>query len=577
MTHAIGVVFELEGGDSMKGYLAVLAAGIVGLSVLPARGSEFSVLDGDYANPDNWTPVGVPGSAGQETNNAHIASAGPSATATYATNATFATSGRLVVGLGAGADVLNMTGNAGTLAFGGNDLDRANYVGVDGGRGTLNLLAGTLLTATNGYLRVGSNGNAATGIVNVAVGGALHARSWLALGSRSVGGYQRGTLNIRGGTVVVGGQLRLGWLSASATGVVDLAGGSLTVSNMTYMNFGGGSGRLKVRGDSQVRFQDLVLQGSDVKSGLQAPTGAGTIHAVVTNGLFAPITCRNLFLNAGPNANWNVWWPNSVGGSHLVVDVAGAEPPLGAAWDLIAYSGALRGAMFDVGTLFDDGAGRHFSVDYGSGANSRVRLTRVEPLADGDVLAVDFSSAGGSAATYNVFTAVGTLGPGAVVKYGSGVPAGDVTLTLAAAGGVGFNNDGAANLWPGTAADPYYVNEADDIVYAGTSITLTARGLDDAFLYTVRVCSLIGNNGTAEERFTVTDGAVLRSVTQTRGARWGAASLAASGMVFEGVATDGAGSLVLTVSRVNSNVFLNAVTIEAHAPVVRTGTLLLVR
>jgi len=187
-------------------------------------------------------------------------------------------------------------------------------------------------------------------------------------------------------------------------------------------------------------------------------------------------------------------------------------------------------------------------------------------LKAGDAIAVDISTAGGSATNFNVIgTSGGSLLPGTVIDYHDGAPRSGVSIALAAA--VGLNNDPAANNWGGTAADPYYVAEADDIAFK-VPISLTFSGLDGSLSYNARVYALIGDNGHVMDTITVTDGAGTQSDARTRGARWAAATLEEAGGVFESLQTDGSGNIVITC-----NEFFNAVVLE----VLPSGTVFIVR
>lgn len=192
------------------------------------------------------------------------------------------------------------------------------------------------------------------------------------------------------------------------------------------------------------------------------------------------------------------------------------------------------------------------------------------PIASGDVIAVDLSTGGGAATNYNPFNANGAIGTGSVVRLSDNATVDGVSLTFAGAGG--FNNDGNADSWAGTGADPYYTGFADDISFGGTQ-TLTYIGLDPTLKYNVRVYSLIGNNGATRETFTVTDGAGTTGIANLRrDTRWNAATLEAGGTVFNGVSTDASGNIAVSTTPVDSNAFLNAVTLEAVTPVIAYGT-----
>ncbi len=193
-------------------------------------------------------------------------------------------------------------------------------------------------------------------------------------------------------------------------------------------------------------------------------------------------------------------------------------------------------------------------------------------LAPGDAIAVDFSSAGGSATNFNVFsgsastsTVNSTIPVSSVIRHSNGSTVDGVSINFAGLT-TGFNDEANANNWPGTGADPYYVTAADDLAFeTGTGgLTLTFSGLNSSYDYRVRVYSLISNNGGRTNIFTVTDGAVFQTVTNSNGTRWNAATLEAANMVFT-VSPNGSNNIVLTVTDNDGshNVsFLNAVVLE---------------
>ncbi len=195
------------------------------------------------------------------------------------------------------------------------------------------------------------------------------------------------------------------------------------------------------------------------------------------------------------------------------------------------------------------------------------------PLAPGDAIAVDFSSAGGSATNFNVFsgtvatsTVNSTITAGSVIRYSNGSTVDGVSLNFAGLT-TGFNDEANSNNWPGTGSDPYYVAAADDLAFETNStggLTLTFSGLNSSYDYRVRVYSLISNNGGRTNIFTVTDGAVFQAVTNSNGTRWNAANLEAANMVFT-VSPNASNNIVLTVTDNDGshNVsFLNAVVLE---------------
>jgi hypothetical protein len=172
-----------------------------------------------------------------------------------------------------------------------------------------------------------------------------------------------------------------------------------------------------------------------------------------------------------------------------------------------------------------------------------------EDLAVGDVIAVDLSSVGGSAAKYNIMDfGNGSLAAGSVVKYADGVTIADqVSVTLDNV----YNNGGddGGSTWAGTAADAYYDSDADDIVYNAPQnpITVTFTGLDDALSYNARVYAIYddGNGGT--DTYTVTNGAEVATSVMARADRMASATLEEAGGVFRAISTDGNGTIQVGV------------------------------
>ncbi len=211
-------------------------------------------------------------------------------------------------------------------------------------------------------------------------------------------------------------------------------------------------------------------------------------------------------------------------------------------------------AFFDV---TDAVVGDRFTVQGVSGAGGYATHQIVTwdaitaPIQDGDVIKLDFSDGGdgdgGSLADWNQTTnAVAPIPAGSVVRHGDGSVIAGVGITFSGGGG-GYNNDGAAGNWPGTADDPYYILAADDIYFGPGPLTTTFTGLDTSLTYNVRISNLIGNNAGATELFTVTDGAGTQTLSALRGDRWAAATLEAGGSVFTGLSPDALGNLSVTV------------------------------
>jgi len=187
-------------------------------------------------------------------------------------------------------------------------------------------------------------------------------------------------------------------------------------------------------------------------------------------------------------------------------------------------------------------------------------------IVGGDVLKLDLSNSGdgdgGSLADWNQLSTNGTIADGSVIRHGDGAVVSGVTITLA--GRNGNNNDSRAGNWPGMAGDPYYIPAADDLVYSWPApylLTVTFGGLDDALSYNTRVYSLI-NETLPPIDVGVTDGGgtILRTGLN-RQTLYNTAPLS-SDLIFNGVATDGSGNIVVTVGS-TGGVSMEAVVLEA--------------
>ena len=197
-------------------------------------------------------------------------------------------------------------------------------------------------------------------------------------------------------------------------------------------------------------------------------------------------------------------------------------------------------------------------------ATITVNVTESQKLVAGDVIAIDLSAAGGSATNYNVINiSGGSVAAGSVTNL-NGQTRSDVSATLSSV--VGFNNDGFAGNWPGTASDTYYETAADDICFAPGSISLSFAGLDDSLLYNVRVYNLLSGQDAVIQTTSVTDGLATQQTIKNRGEIWNSATLEDAGLVFNSVASNG-GNLDVTVTSTGGWSVLNAVVLEVVASV----------
>ncbi|MEZ5301417.1 MAG: PEP-CTERM sorting domain-containing protein [Verrucomicrobiales bacterium] len=301
---------------------------------------------------------------------------------------------RLLIGLGAGNSGSVEINGGSTVSSSGDFFGSAAYVGVDGGTGTLLVTgAGSGLTMDAGNaIRIGANASNSTGTVRVESGGFITttAEAFVVGVTRAGSTNNRGSVTVDNGTINVNGQnlfigLSEGNNGSNTHGTVELTGGStlnapsgmragmgnatnsgalrvtgtgntVNIGGSAYLNFSGGSGEIYVESGNTVNFANLFLQGSDVGSGLPAPSGAGTIGYGITDwATVNPIAIAGtLNLNGG-------------GGSHLLVESFDSPAPgsfsLGDTINLLTYSGQ-TGSNFDsVGSYFYAGNGYGFTVD----------------------------------------------------------------------------------------------------------------------------------------------------------------------------------------------------------------------
>ncbi|MFO1492348.1 MAG: autotransporter-associated beta strand repeat-containing protein [Kiritimatiellia bacterium] len=253
---------------------------ILPLAALTARGAtnQFNLNGGDYATPGNWSLGSIPGNANND--QPWIGYAATRA-ATYGTATGYTTTGRFVVGISAGGNgTLTLNGSAGTLTFGGDNFNNANYVGVDGGAGTMNVNAGTLTLTSGAALRIGSNGAGANGTLNIG-GGSVNMSADVYVARASASANVTGALNVTAGALNMASNTI--FLSSGTNGVAnDPAGGtggtaSLSVSGGTltaWKIFGGAAtgspmATISVSGTGIINAQEYIM-------GLAGSTATGT-------------------------------------------------------------------------------------------------------------------------------------------------------------------------------------------------------------------------------------------------------------------------------------------------------------
>jgi fibronectin-binding autotransporter adhesin len=261
--------------------IALASAFLSTLSHVHAQVSNFTTTpNSDYATPANWSGGLIPGNGNNEEPRIGVNN---TASAIYSTATGYSTPSRFIIGLGnPGIASLTLNGSAGTLAFGGDSFGLANYVGVDGGTGTLTINAGTI-SLTNGanaggHLFVGANagGTLSTGTVVVNPGGTLNAGTRILLGVNRAG--NSGTLTINGGSVVIGsgtsadadrGHLYMANTSGNAT--LNLDGGTLSLSRFNTSGGGANTRTINFNGGTiQARVNDATFLTGTLAGGINA-------------------------------------------------------------------------------------------------------------------------------------------------------------------------------------------------------------------------------------------------------------------------------------------------------------------
>lgn len=300
----------MKNSDTLKTILGAL------ISITCAQAADWNVSSGDWATPGNWSTGAVPVGA----NTAHVAfNTGDTRTATYSTQADFTTTGRFIAGLGTGTGIITLNGSAGTLTFGGNDLNNANYIGVDGGTGTVTVSAGTL-RITSGALRIGSNAAGSNGTLNIGGTGKVQVDNrFILVGNGNTGAIvNSGTLNISGGSLTTSGSL--GFLAFGRTaatfgygvqtggavnistdftvgtqgkGTYLMSNGTLTVGNSLFVGGEGyatATGYFRQSGNTDVTATNLLIgHGNGAVGTYQLDEGTlhtNTITLHNTNGTF---------------------------------------------------------------------------------------------------------------------------------------------------------------------------------------------------------------------------------------------------------------------------------------------------
>lgn len=298
------------------------------------------------------------------------------------------------------------------------------YVG-DEGTGTLDVLAGGLVSSESGYIGASHSG---VGVVTVSGNdGFGNASTWTQQYGLHIGDEGRGTLNVtHGGRVVTGGRINVGSF---------------------------GQGEILVSDRSTVSSQDGII-GIDAYGEALLTSGASwTMAEQLTIGLFAQGTLR---IEAGAHVTSNQGYVGAEVGGDGTVTVTGA----GSSWEMTDYNLTL--GNYGIGALTIDDGARVF-------ANSGVYLGMSDVTASG---------------TLNVLGTPGARGVLETSGFRGGVGTADVTLD----GGIVrairdnatfFRNYGAQQITLGAAGgildtNGYNIGIAPEMTGAGG---LTKEGL----------------------------------------------------------------------------------------------------
>ncbi len=198
----------------------------------------------------------------------HVGHSTVGGTVRFASGANFSNSSRLGVGIASGSSgVVTIDPGAGIISFGGNQGSNGNYVGVDGGTGTLNANGGTVnftgMTGGAGHLFVGGNSNVSNGTVNMS-GATVNVGTRMMLGA----GYTRngigtdGWHNSHGNATLTlnSGRLNIGTADA---GVTDNDKGFLYLKGP---NGGGGTATVNLDGGTLSLGQFKLGSGGTAKT-----------------------------------------------------------------------------------------------------------------------------------------------------------------------------------------------------------------------------------------------------------------------------------------------------------------------
>lgn len=527
-----------------------------GAGTLTLNGATNSIIGGDF---------GI-GTAGGNGGTVRIAS-GASVTTSAAS--------RLLLGLNTGqSGTFTMDVGAGTVTFGGSRGSLANYIGVDGGTGTVNANGGTLnftgMANGSGHLLIGANGNTSNGTMTVA-GGTVNVGTRIQMGSGFPGdaaagwganGNGNATLTISSGAVNIGtagagdadsdkGFLYLkGSTSGTGTATVNLDGGTLSLAK--FQIGAGGTSRV-------VNFNGGTVQARASRTDF---LGTGATLNVKDNGAIIDtnnfnITIAGSLLNGGTGVGGLT--KNSAGTLTLsgtntytgATTLTGGSLSVGASNNLGASAANL---VFDGGSLQITGTAlTNFSTIGHTVSFNATKSVGLDISSAGHTFTVDqvlnqttggFTKAGAGSVILNqanTYTGVTTLSAGtlSVATIGDGGVAGNLGQATNAASNLVFNG-GTLDYTGANAAS----NRAFTIIAGKTATINTANNL-----------SLAGATGAATTGALTKTGAGILTLTGASNytgattVNGGTLRVSGSGSIGTGAATVSGSGSILDVAR----------------------------
>lgn len=547
------------GNTTISGNISNGSGGIVlskrGTGTLTLSGATNSIIGGDFG-------IGVSGGNG---GTVRLASGGSITTAAGA---------RMLLGLAAGqSGTFTMDAGAGTATFGGNRGSAANYIGVDGGTGTVNANGGTLnftgMANGSGHLLIGANGGTSNGTMTVA-GGTVNVGTRIQMGSAFPGDAAAGTANNGNGNATLtisSGAVNIGTAGAgdadsdkgflylksptggTGTATVNLDGGTLSLAKFQIgaggtsreVNFNGGTVQARA---SRTDFLNTgaTLNVKDNGAIIDTNNFNITIAGNLVNGGTGGLTKNSAGTLTLSGANTYTGATTLTGGSLSV----GASNNLGASAANLVFDG---GTLQITGTVLTNFSTIGHTVSFNA-----TKSVGLDISSAGHTFTVDqvlnqttggFTKAGAGSVILNqanTYTGVTTLSAGtlSVATIGDGGVAGNLGQATNAAGNLVF--DGGTLHYTGANATS---NRAFTIIAGKTATINTANNL-----------SLAGATGAATTGALTKTGAGILTLTGGASNYTGATTVnggtlrvSGSGSIGTGAATVSGSGSILDVAR----------------------------